>query len=130
MGMAVSEYTGDELAIHNPLPLRFGSAASLLSVNDAEQEPNRAVLRYPAKLSYADILYEYIKIKLPAAKLAADGEYNFILLPGTVEEFKFSAFVPDISALEFASKHNIPVLFRPGPCTPASGKMSPMPSSF
>ncbi len=122
MGMAVSEYTGDELAIHNPLPLRFGSAASLLSVNDAEQEPNRAVLRYPAKLSYADIFYEYIKIKLPAAKLAADGEYNFILLPGTVEEFKFSAFVPDISALEFASKHNIPVLFRPGPCTPASGK--------
>ncbi len=122
MGVAVSEYTGDELAIHNPLPLRFGSAALLLDAEEAEKMPNRAVLRYPAKLRYADVLYKYIKIKLPAAELVSGAEYNCILLPGTVEEFKFSSFVPDMGALEFASKNNIAVLFRPGPCTPASGK--------
>ena len=122
MGMAVSEYTGDELAALNPLPLCFGSASLLLDAAEAESFPSRAVLRYPTELSYADVLYKYIKTKLPDSELIAGPEYNIILLPGTVEEFKFSAFVPDVAALEFASANDIPVLFRPGPCTPASGR--------
>lgn len=121
LGVAAAEYTGDELASHNPMPVRFGSA-SLLCASAAKKNFSRAVLRFLPDFVYADILWEYIKAKLPASELIADGGYKVILLPGSVEELKFSAFVPDVAALEFARASGVPALFRPGPCTPASGQ--------
>lgn len=122
MGLAVPEYTGDELAFYNAMPVSFGSAVSLMGTGEKLTEPNRAVIKFPGDLPYAGKLSEYLKIKLPGSRLIAQGAFDFVILPGTVDEFKFSTFVPDFQALDFCAKNNIPVLFRPGPCTPASGK--------
>ncbi|MCR5335363.1 MAG: DUF5693 family protein [Synergistes sp.] len=120
-GVAVSEYTGDELAVYNPVPVSFGSA-SLLSPKASEKGFNRAVLRFPSNFIYADILWEYISKKLPTAEIITEGQYKVVILPGSVDEFKFSAIVPDFAALEFARKNDVPIIFRPAPCTPASGQ--------
>ncbi|MDO5115080.1 MAG: DUF5693 family protein [Synergistaceae bacterium] len=121
MGVAVSEFTGEELAIYSPLAVRLGAAADMLG-EEAAGAPNRAVLRIKKGLPYTRLLIDYINKKLPASRLI-DGaaDYDYILLPGTIDEFKISAFIPDFSALEFCRANNVPALFRPGPCTPASG---------
>lgn len=122
MGVAAAEFTGDDLGINNPMPIRFGSAALLLAPGISYEDPNRAVLRYPTDLPYADIVWQYINIKFPAAEFKTEDDYNFILLPGTVGELKTSYIIPDIEALEFADENEIPVFFRPGPCTVSSGQ--------
>ena len=121
LGAAVPEYTGDELAVYNPVPVSFGSA-SLLSPKASEKGFNRAVLRFRSDFVYADILWKYLSIKLPASNIITEGQYKVVILPGSVDEFKFSAIVPDFAALEFAHANNITVIFRPAPCTPASGR--------
>lgn len=121
LGVAVPEYTGDELAVYNPVPVSFGSA-SLLSPKASEKGFNRAVLRFRSDFTYADILWKYLSIKLPTLNIITEGQYKVLILPGSVDEFKFSAIVPDFAALEFARANNITVIFRPAPCTPASGQ--------
>lgn len=121
LAAAVSEYTGDELAVYNPVPVNFGSA-SLLSPKASEKGFNRAVLRFPYDFVYSDILIKYLSIKLPTVEVIKEGSYTVAILPGSVDEFKFSSVVPDFAALEFARGKDIPVIFRPGPCTPASGR--------
>ncbi|MCF0247145.1 MAG: hypothetical protein HUJ86_00920, partial [Synergistes sp.] len=122
IGVAVSEFTGEELTNYTPLPVRYGAAGTFSEASFSNVNSNRAVLRYSSSLPYASLLRGYIEKKLPASEFVSDGGYEYIILPGTVDEFKFSSFVPDFAALEFAAENKIPTLFRPGPCTPASGK--------
>lgn len=121
-GLTAAEYTGDELALYNAMPIKFGAVGTLSDSDKFTEYANRAAIRYPTDMSDASVLYEYLKKKLPALQLIREGKYNLLMLPGTVDEFKYSAFVPDLQALDFCRRHKINVLFRPGPCTPSSGK--------
>lgn len=121
-GVAASEFTGDELSIYKPLPVDFGAASEMDGVPEVRRDSRQAVLRVKKGLPYAPALFEYLRKKLPASELVdGDGDHSFIFLPGTVDEFKNSSFVPDFSALDFCRINNIAALFRPGPCTAASG---------
>ncbi len=120
-GLTVAEYTGDELALYNAMPIRFGAAGILSDSDKIPENANRAAIRYPADMTDAAVLYGYLKKKLPSSELVRGEKYNILLLPGTVDEFKYSAIVPDLQALDFCRKFNINVLYRPGPCTPSTG---------
>lgn len=120
MGAAVSEFTGDEIAMYSPLGLRFGTASSFGEKPDGSAP--RAVLAWGRGFPYAERLRAYLEHKLPNVSFTetADGGVR-VFLPGTVEEFKSSSFVPDFAALEFCRANGVNALFRPGPCTPSSG---------
>lgn len=120
-GVTASEYTGEELTLLSPMSFRYGSASVLGCAKDGIL-PDRAVLSFPAYLSCADSLSRYIQKKMPLTAVKKEKNRVFLLLPGTVDEFRSCAFVPDFDALDFCKKNEIPVLFRPGPCTPASGE--------
>ena len=122
-GIAVPEYTGDELATYSSMPVKFGSAASVIP-GESDIPAGQAVIKYPGNMPGADTMYEYIKTKLPEALLIAGEDEFYVVLPGNVDEFKYSTFVPDVQALDFCAKYGIPVLFRPGPCTPSSGRQT------
>lgn len=120
VGTAVSEFTGDELAMYSNLGVRFGAAASFDAKLDADA--GRAVLCWDKSFPYAAQLRSYLERKLPNVSFVdGAGGKVYALLPGTVEEFKSSAIVPDFAALEFCRANGANVLFRPGPCTPSSG---------
>lgn len=121
MGISVSEYTGEELALSDPLPLEYGPAASLGLNNKGILSDNASIL-IDKTSPYSELIYQYIKIKLPKAMRYEVGGSIAIVLPADTKEFKFSSIVPDFSALQFCLENDIPVLFRPGPCTPAGGK--------
>ncbi|MEG2183342.1 MAG: DUF5693 family protein [Cloacibacillus sp.] len=121
-GLTAAEYTGDELMLYNAMPIKFGAAGVLSDSAKFSDYANRAAIRYPADMTDAERLYVYLSKKLPACELVRGKKYNTLLLPGTVDEFKYSAFVPDFQALDFCKKYNINVLYRPGPCTPATGE--------
>ena len=118
-GAAVSEFTGDELAMYSSLGVRFGPAAVFTAKLNADAA--RAVLCWSKNLPYGAQLRSYLERKLPNVGFVEASGNVYALLPGTVEEFKSSALVPDFSALEFCRANGADVLFRPGPCTPSSG---------
>jgi len=120
-GISVSEYTGEEISLINPLPIEYGPAERLgIKKNDAEFL-NRASIVIDKTSKYADPLYKYIKIKMPATEKYYIGDSMAIVLPGNMDDFKLSSFMPDFIALDFCSKYKIPVLFRPGPCPSSDG---------
>ena len=118
-GAAVSEFTGDELAMYSSLGVRFGPAAVFTAKLNADAA--RAVLCWSKNSPYGAQLRSYLERKLPNVGFVEASGNVYALLPGTVEEFKSSALVPDFSALEFCRANGADVLFRPGPCTPSSG---------
>ena len=118
-GAAVSEFTGDELAMYSSLGVRFGPAAVFTAKLNADAA--RAVLCWSKNSPYGAQLRSYLERKLPNVGFVEASGNVYALLPGTVEEFKSSALVPDFSALEFCRANGADALFRPGPCTPSSG---------
>lgn len=119
-GVAVSEFNGEELALYSNLGVRFGSAASF--DGKPEADAGRAVLCWDKTFPYAAQLRSYIERKLPNVSFTTDaGGRVYAILPGTVDEFKFSALVPDFAALDFCRANGANALFRPGPCTPSLG---------
>jgi hypothetical protein len=121
-GICVSEYTGEELSLINPLPVEYGPAEQLGIKKDDGAFINRASILIDKTSKYAAPLYEYIKIKMPMTEKYEIGNSVAIVLPGNMEDFKLSSFMPDFLALDFCKEHNIPVLFRPGPCPASDGK--------
>ena len=118
-GAAASEFTGDELAMYSSLGVRFGPAAVFTAKLNADAA--RAVLCWSKNSPYGAQLRSYLERKLPNVGFVEASGNVYALLPGTVEEFKSSALVPDFSVLEFCSANGVNALFRPGPCTPSSG---------
>lgn len=119
-GITVTEYTGEELINLSPLPLKFG-AAETFGVT-AGILPDRAVVIIDNNSSYAQLVYDYLKIKLPETQRVEMNGATIIVLPGTVDYFRQSAFIPDFQGLEYCRANDIPVLFRPGPCLVSDGE--------
>ncbi len=119
-GISVSEYTGEELSLINPLPMKYAPADEI-EIKPGVKLLNRASIITNKNSIYADLLYDYIKIKMPQTEKYEIGNDVALVLPGNMEDFKLSSFVPDFPALDFCRKNNIPVLFRPGPCNPSTG---------
>lgn len=121
-GITVMEYTGEDLMNLNPMPLKFG-AAGTLGVDGGEISPDKAVLIIDTDSPYALPIYDYLKIKLPdVRRLEVSGE-TILVLPGTTDFFRQSAFIPDFQGLDLCNANNIPILFRPGPCLASDGEM-------
>ena len=87
-GAAVSEFTGDELAMYSSLGVRFGSAASFTAKLNADAA--RAVLCWSKNSPYGAQLRSYLERKLPNVGFVEASGNVYALLPGTVEEFKSS----------------------------------------
>jgi len=121
IGLSVQEYTGEELTFGSPLPLRYGSAEALGIKIGGIATDNAAIL-IDRKSRYFEPISSYIRIKMPKTRIYKTKNNYAIILPGDMREFKFSSIVPDFPALEFCMKNGIPILFRPGPCTPAGGR--------
>ncbi len=120
MGVAVAEFTGDEFAVYSNLGVRFGPASSFDTKLVAEAP--RAALCWDKNFQYAALLRAYLERKLPNVRFIENKDGSvLVMLPGTMEEFKRSALVPDFAALEFCRTNDVNALFRPGPCTPSSG---------
>lgn len=119
-GISVFEYTGEELMYLNSMPLRFG-AAGALGVDKAVATQDAAVVIIDTASPYTRLIAEYLSIKLPNIReLELDGETVFVL-PGTVDYFRQSAFMPDFQWLVTCSDSDINVLFRPGSCPASDG---------
>lgn len=118
IGASVSEFTGEEISLLNPLPLKYGPAEQF-GLTSAEILPDRAVIVMERSSGYYEALYRYLKLKMPSTEASDASGMNVIILPGNTVDFKTAAFLPDLIALDFCRANNIPVLFRPGPC-PAS----------
>lgn len=119
IGLSVSEFTGEELTLINPLPFKYGPAEQF-GLSSEKILPDRAVIIIDRSSEYFVTLYDYLKLKMPAVEMAERGGQAAIILPGNTSDFKISSFVPDLYGLDFCRKNGIPVLFRPGSC-PASG---------
>lgn len=120
-GIAVSEYTGEDLANLNPMPLKFGTAEAL-GVGGAVAARDMAVVIIDTDSPYTQLIYEYLSIKLPNIRQFEIGSETVFVLPGTVDYFRQSAFIPDFQGLSVCGKFNINVLFRPGPCLVSDGE--------
>ncbi|MDO4988122.1 MAG: DUF5693 family protein [Synergistes sp.] len=129
-GITVPEYTGDEIELYNPMCVVFGTAENIVPSYTNNLQSGRAVISFPSDSEYAGMLTEYLKLKLPMSETIIGDKLTYILLPGTVDEMRFSSFLPDFGALDFTKKYSIPVLLRPGPCTPSSGKETAEALSF
>ena len=119
IGLSVSEFTGEELSLINPLSLKYGPAEQF-GISSEKILPDRAVILIDKSSPYFGPLYEYLKLKMPAVEIIEIGPEAAIILPGNTSDFKISSFVPDFYGLDFCRENSIPVLFRPGSC-PASG---------
>lgn len=119
IGLSVSEFTGEELTLNSPMPMRYGSAGEF-GLDSEKVLSDRAVIVLEKSSRYFEPLCEYLKLKLPATEIIYKGEKAALILPGNAADFKTSSFVPDLYALDFCRENKIPVLFRPGSC-PASG---------
>ena len=119
IGLSVSEFTGEELSLINPLSLKYGPAEQF-GLSSEKILPDRAVILIDKSSPYFGPLYEYLKLKMPAVEIIEIGPEAAIILPGNTSDFKISSFVPDFYGLDFCRENSIPVLFRPGSC-PASG---------
>lgn len=119
-GNAVMEFTGEDLVNLQPLPLKFGAAGALGVGGGISQD--RAVLVVEPSSPHAQLIYDYLSVKLPLVgrKVMANGE-TVLVLPGSVETFRQSALVPDFQGLDACRGNNITVIFRPGPCFVADG---------
>lgn len=129
-GITIIEYTGEELMNLSPMPLKFG-AAGALGVGDGEILPDNAVLIMDSNSPYAQLICDYLKIKMPNVRVmsAVSGE-TVLILPGTTDIFRQSAFIPDFLGLELCSANDIPILFRPGPCLVSDGERVAMSLSW
>lgn len=119
-GITVTEYTGEELVNLNPMPLKFGSAGTLGVA--AEISPDRAVVIIDSDSPYTELLYDYLRIKLPKLQKINENGESVLILPGTADYFRQSAFIPDFQGLEYCRAIGIPVLFRPGPSLVSDGE--------
>lgn len=119
IGLSVSEFTGEELTLINPLLLKYGPAEQF-GLSSEKILSDRAVIIMDRSSSYFGPLYKYLKLKMPAVEMAEIGAEVAMILPGNTSDFKISAFVPDLYGLDFCRENSIPILFRPGSC-PASG---------
>lgn len=120
-GLCVAEYTGEDLAMVNPLPLEYGAAAAI-GVSFPGIQRDRAVIKMREDSPNTELLYEYLTIKMPAMQKERINGDVYLILPGNPEDFKLSALVPDFTALDFCRDNNIPILFRPGPCSASNGE--------
>ena len=120
-GITISEYSGEELIFQEPLHLQYGSAKDL-GINNKDVIPSRATVIIEQSYSYSKMLSEYIKIKIPSTVIYERDGKIVMLLPGTLEEFRSSSFIPDFEGLNFCKSNSIVALFRPGPCNLSSGK--------
>lgn len=120
-GLTVQEYSGDDLKFINPLPLRYGSAGEL-GISYDNIGSDRAAVVVNKSLKYIGTLKKYIMTKMPDTIAIERGDSLILFLPGTAEELRFAAFMPNFPGLEFCRKNNVITLFRPGPCTPSDGK--------
>ncbi|MDD4160359.1 MAG: DUF5693 family protein [Synergistaceae bacterium] len=118
IGLSVSEFTGEELALINPLPFKYGPAEQF-GLSSEKILPDRAVILMDRSSAHFQPLYDYIKLKMPAVEIAEQGSMAVLILPGNTSDLKVSSFVPDFYGLDFCRRNGIPVLFRSGPC-PAS----------
>ncbi len=120
-GLSVAEYTGEEITLLNPIPVKYDSA-SVFGIRDKSFQYDNAVIMVQNDIDYLDKIINYIKAKLPASRVVRKADVTYIVLPGTREEFKMSALIPDFEALDFCHRNSVKVLFRPAPCTPSNGK--------
>lgn len=120
MGVTVMEYTGEELVNMNLLPLKFGSAGAL-GIDGLEVSQDVAVVSISSSSPYAQPIYEYLNIKLPFLRKIERGDETLFILPGTVDNFRQSAFIPDFPWLELCAQHGVNILFRPGACPVSDG---------
>lgn len=120
IGVTVMEYTGEELANLNPMSIRFGAAGSLGLGGEVPED--MAVVVFSKYSPYAELVYEYLQIKLRHLRAFNINGETALVLPGTVELFRQSAFLPDFQGLDFCRGNNVPILFRPGSCVAAGGE--------
>lgn len=121
-GLTVMEYTGEELINQDPMPLRFG-AAGTFGAESGEVPQDRAVIIIDSNSPYMRQIYDYLKIKLPDLRMLSRAGETVFVLPGTVDYFRQSAFIPDLQGLDFCRENGVPILFRPGPCLVSDGGM-------
>lgn len=120
LGITVMEYTGEELMNLHPMSLRFGAAGALGVGGDIPDD--MAVVVFRSDSPHARQIYEYLQIKLrDVRRVSANGE-TALVLPGTVELFRQSAFIPDFQGLDFCRDNGASILFRPGSCVAAGGE--------
>lgn len=119
-GVTVSEYTGEDVSLLSPLPLKYGTVSSLGLKTDADLQ-NMAAIVVSDSSKFLPILKKYITLKMPQTKLINNGNDTVFILPGTLADFKYSAFLPDVQGLEFCKKNKIVTLFRPSPCDASGG---------
>lgn len=119
IGLSVSEFTGEEISLINPLPLKYGPAEQF-GLSSENILPDRAVILMDRSLPHFGTLYGYLKLKIPALEIKETAAGSAMILPGNTSDFKTSSFVPDLYGLDFCRENGIPVLFRPGSC-PVSG---------
>lgn len=120
LGVTVMEYTGEELANLNPMSLRFGAAGTLGIGGDTADD--MAVVIFRGDSPYVQLAYEYLQIKLRNVRMLNVNGETALVLPGTVELFRQSAFMPDFQGLDFCRDNGAPILFRPGTCVASDGK--------
>ncbi|HPX03781.1 MAG TPA: DUF5693 family protein [Synergistaceae bacterium] len=121
IGLSVSEFTGEEITLMNPLPLRYGTAGQF-GLSSEKILSDRAVILTERSSKYTEPVISYIKLKMPASEIIYRAQDTAIILPGSTSDFKVSSFLPDFYGLDFCSENDIPVMFRPGPCPASDGQ--------
>ena len=100
IGLSVPEFTGEEILLMSPLPLKYGTAEQF-GLSSGKILPDRAVILTERSSKYLEPLYRYIKLKMPAAEITYRAEEAAIILPGSTSDFKVSSFLPDFYGLDF-----------------------------
>jgi hypothetical protein len=120
-GISVQEYTGDDINATHPMSLNlmpFGA----IEADSAHIDSRRASIVTSVSSPYSEMLYKYLKHKMPLTRQVEINGHKIVVLPSNVDDFVNAAFVPDFTALDFCMANHIPVLFRPGMCAPADGQ--------
>ncbi|MEG1837010.1 MAG: DUF5693 family protein [Synergistaceae bacterium] len=122
-GVAVSEYTGEELTDFNPLPIKYGSSAQfpLLELPITEERAV-IVIDNKGKNELKERVSQFLSRKFKNLDIIERGNFTVFVLPDSLEQLKFSAILPDFNALDFCVKNNIKTVFRPGACHLSNGE--------
>ena len=103
IGLSVSEFTGEEITLMNPLPLRYGTAGQF-GLSSEKILSDRAVILTERSSKYTEPVISYIKLKMPASEIIYRAQDTAIILPGSTSDFKVSSFLPDFYGLDFCVK--------------------------
>ncbi|MDI9371288.1 MAG: hypothetical protein GX181_08650 [Synergistaceae bacterium] len=116
MGLMVSELTGQQLSL-GAMKLYYGPASGLPGAAPklAAGNPMQASMFIPKGFPGAEMMPPLLNARFEGVLIQEFETGTAVLLPRTLDELLLTGVVPDVDGLLLASKHDIPVFYRPAP---------------